>query len=67
MSDHAAGALCLTALLATLLTLKATAAPSWSWWWILAPLWAPIVLAIVCVIVIVTIDAADWLERKIGR
>lgn len=44
-------------LLTTLLTvlfvgLKLTNYINWSWWWILSPLWIPIVLAILLIILI---------------
>jgi hypothetical protein len=29
------------------ITLKLTGHIAWSWWWVLAPLWGPIVLAVV--------------------
>lgn len=39
----------LTAILIVLLILKLTATgpvAAWSWWWIFAPLWAPLVVAL---------------------
>jgi hypothetical protein len=32
------------------LVLKLCAVIDWSWWWITAPLWGPLVFAVVCVI-----------------
>lgn len=39
-----AGLLCIV-----FITLKLTHVIDWSWWWVLAPLWAPIVLALIFV------------------
>jgi hypothetical protein len=40
---------------------KITGYIDWSWWWVLAPLWVPIVLAlaIVCVIFLISL-VLDW-------
>jgi hypothetical protein len=40
---------------------KLTGYIDWSWWWVLAPLWVPIVLAlaIVCVIFLISL-VLDW-------
>ncbi len=35
------------------LVLKLTGVIGWSWWWIFAPIWAPVVLLIVLLIFIV--------------
>lgn len=32
------------------ITLKLTDVIDWSWWWVLAPLWAPVVLAVVMMV-----------------
>jgi hypothetical protein len=40
-------------LLTTLfIALKLTNVITWSWWWILAPMWIPIILFILCLIII---------------
>jgi len=33
------------------LSLKLTNVISWSWWWVTAPLWGPVALAIVTIVV----------------
>lgn len=37
------------ALAITFIVLKLTNVISWSWWWVLAPLWAPIAIALAIV------------------
>lgn len=37
------------------ITLKLTGYIDWSWWWVLAPLWIPIVLALLFILVFVAI------------
>jgi hypothetical protein len=36
------------------LVLKLTGIISWSWWWVTAPIWIPIILVILCVAFAVT-------------
>lgn len=36
--------------------LKLTKVINWSWGWVLAPLWMPIVVCVICAIVIAVID-----------
>ncbi len=31
---------------------------NWSWWWVLAPFWIPLALAIVIILIVVVIAAA---------
>lgn len=33
------------------ITLKLTGHIAWSWWWVLAPFWAPFVVALVVIII----------------
>lgn len=35
----------------TFIVLKLTGVIAWSWWWVLAPMWAPIVIALAIVII----------------
>lgn len=44
------------------ITLKLTGHITWSWWWVLAPLWGPIavVFAILVVILLVVVIGALW-------
>lgn len=30
---------------------------AWSWWWVLAPLWIPVAIAIICIIDIIIVAA----------
>lgn len=52
-SKSAGGIGCLGVLLIVFVVLKLTNNIDWSWWWVTAPLWAPI--AIVGLILIVTV------------
>lgn len=46
-TESASGGVGLTTLLAILfITLKLTGYISWSWWWVLAPIWIPVVFAL---------------------
>ena len=40
------------------ITLKLTGYITWSWWWVLAPLWAPLAVVLVIFLLIVLIAAA---------
>ena len=40
------------------ITLKLTGYITWSWWWVLAPLWAPLAVVLVIFLLIVIIAAA---------
>lgn len=35
--------------------LKLTGYISWSWWWVLAPVWIPVILAIILVLIILAV------------
>lgn len=48
-----------TLLFLVFLVLKLTNVIDWSWWWVTAPLWIPIVI-----IGIIGIGAIWWLNRK---
>ena len=39
-----------------LVTLKFVGAISWSWWWVLSPLWIPLVILAIFLFVIYVID-----------
>lgn len=41
------------ALLVTFIVLKLTGVIGWSWWWVLSPLWLPLVFVILLVIIII--------------
>lgn len=38
------------------ITLKLCGVINWSWWWVLAPIWMPIVLVLVIIIILAIID-----------
>ena len=39
------------------ITLKLCSVISWSWWWVLAPLWGPLALALAIVVICVVFGA----------
>ena len=39
-------------LLAAFIVLKLTGVIDWSWWWVLAPLWIPLALCAIMIIVV---------------
>jgi hypothetical protein len=39
------------------ITLKLTGYITWSWWWVLAPLWGPVAVVLVIFLIIVLIAA----------
>ena len=52
------------ALTLMLIAFKITGYVQWSWWWVLAPLWAPMALAflIVCAVFVISM-VLDWEGR----
>ena len=51
MSENNNGVGLLTVLTIVFVVLKLTDNIDWSWWWVLAPLWIP--LAIICVLMLI--------------
>ena len=54
------------------LVLKLTGVITWSWWWVTAPLWAPVVLAVVvalvCVVLaLIAVAKEEYADRKKQR
>ena len=54
------------------LVLKLTGVITWSWWWVTAPLWAPVVLAVVvalvCVVLaLIAVAKEEYADRKRQR
>lgn len=41
------------------IALKLTGHIAWSWWWVLAPTWIPVVLFLLLVAFVVTIENTD--------
>lgn len=46
----------LTVLLIAFVVLKLTNLITWSWWWVLSPLWIPLGLVVVCVVLVSIFD-----------
>ena len=44
------------------LVLKLTHVIDWNWWWIFSPLWIPVALVIIALIVILVLKI--WIELK---
>jgi len=44
MSDGSGGDISLTLLLILFVGLKLTGQIGWSWWWVLSPIWVPLLL-----------------------
>ena len=46
------------------IALKLTGYITWSWWWVLAPMWIPVVLAIIILIICFIAGAtlSKWLD-----
>ena len=65
-STASSGGIGFAGLLALLfITLKLTHVIAWSWWWVLAPLWAPTVVFVGALLFIIaaTITKAAWRRR----
>lgn len=54
-----AGANFLELLLLVFIVLKLCKVITWSWWWVLSPLWISIVLVILIVIIVTILDKFD--------
>ncbi len=39
-------------LLVAFIILKLTGTINWSWWWVLAPLWIPLAIILICIIIL---------------
>ena len=50
-SNISLGGLLNTLLLVAFIVLKLCHIIEWSWWWVLAPLWIPFAISIVCIII----------------
>lgn len=46
------------------LVLKLTGTIDWSWWWITAPIWAPIVLSVIAIAIYVVYAVCMAKKRK---
>lgn len=60
MSEKTSGGVGFFGLLTLLfIALKLTGYITWSWWWVLAPFWGPIVLFLLLVAFVATIENTD--------
>ena len=60
MSEKTSGGVGFFDLLTLLfIALKLTGYITWSWWWVLAPFWGPIVLFLLLVAFVATIENTD--------
>lgn len=48
----------------TFIVLKLCGVVSWSWWWVTAPLWAPIGIAVLIVIGMLIVAGFGWHKLK---
>jgi len=48
------------------LVLKLTGTIDWSWWWVTAPLWAPIVLAVIAIAIYV-VHAVRMAKKRMSK
>lgn len=56
-NNNTSGGIGFTGLLTIVfITLKLLNVISWSWWWVLSPIWITVALVIVCAIIIALID-----------
>lgn len=53
------GSLGTTLLLIAFIVLKLTNVISWSWWWVLSPLWIPVALTIIIILVWIIANMFD--------
>ena len=46
------------------ITLKLTDYIDWSWWWVLAPIWLPLIIALVAAVFILSMGGNVRVNRK---
>ncbi len=46
-------------LLIVFIVLKLCHVIDWSWWWVLAPFWIPLLIAIVAIVIIIVIERSN--------
>lgn len=65
-TNHSSGGIGLMGLLAIVfITLKLTGHITWSWWWVLSPIWIPpLCLLFVVFMVFLWAMAELWMERR---
>lgn len=48
--------------------LKLTGYVTWSWWWVLSPLWIPaVIVLLICIIMIIGVGACTLLDYILNR
>ena len=45
------------------IVLKLVGVISWSWWWVLAPLWIPVAIYLLCFVAGLIVAFIQWLVR----
>ena len=58
------GILIITIFTLILTTLKLCNVIAWSWWWVISPIWIPLVDYILCLCVIYDIESKERFRRK---
>ncbi|GAA1053949.1 hypothetical protein [Dietzia natronolimnaea] len=57
----------LSAVLIVFVTFKLTDEIDWSWWWVLAPVWAPILAVLALFVVFLAAAGVDGMRREGDR
>ncbi len=47
--------------------LKLTGVIDWSWWWVLAPFWIPVALAVVILLVVLLAFSVYIVAKRLGK
>ena len=53
-----------TVLLIIFIVLKLVGSIAWSWWWVLSPLWIPIALWLILVLIVASVKALRYGKTK---
>jgi len=54
---------CTTVLAIVFIVLKLTGHISWSWWWVLAPTWIPVLIVATVLLLVLIIEAVMTVQR----
>lgn len=49
------------------ITLKLTNYISWSWWWVLAPIYVPILITIIAIAILFLVGGGDWVRWQLRK
>lgn len=67
-NSSAAGGIGFFGLLAIVfITLKLCKVISWSWWWVLAPIWIPILLAVAILVIVLVVALVGEVRKDLKR